>query len=111
MNTRELFQAALPLGEGWSIKDVRFESPQEGAAEELHITLRENMAEILNYFDNRLTNAVMEGINSIVQTVKRRARGFRSPEYFKTMIYYLCCSGLDLSVPPGHAPTRATPAS
>lgn len=66
---------------------------------ELAATLRNNMAEILNYFDNRVTNAVLEGINSVVQNIKRRARGFRNDEYFKAMIY-LNCSGLDLSVAP-----------
>jgi transposase len=61
--------------------------------------LKDNEAEILNYFDNRVTNAIMEGTNSIVQNIKRRARGFRNNEYFKAMIY-LNCSGLDLTIAP-----------
>ena len=51
--------------------------------------------EILNYFDYKFTNAILEGMNSIIQNVKRRARGFRNTEYFKTMIY-LNCSDLDI---------------
>ena len=50
-------------------------------------TLRENRAEVLNYFDHRRTNAVLEGMNSIIQAAKRQARGFSNLEYFKTIIY------------------------
>lgn len=57
--------------------------------------IRDHWKEILNYFEYRLTNAILEGINSIIQNVKRRARGFRTSEYFTTMIY-LNCSNLDL---------------
>jgi len=58
--------------------------------------LRKHEDEILNYFDNRMTNAVLEGLNSIIALVKRRARGFRNMEYFKTMIY-LSCGKLQLN--------------
>ena len=50
-------------------------------------TLRENKAEILNYFDHRVTNAVLEGMNSVTQSAKRLARGFSNLEYFKTITY------------------------
>ena len=50
-------------------------------------TIRENRDEILNYFDHRVTNAVLEGMNSIIQSAKRLARGFSNLEYFKTVIY------------------------
>ena len=52
--------------------------------------LREHSEEILNYFSNRYTNAILEGMNSIIQNIKCRARGFRNDEYFKTMIYLVC---------------------
>ena len=57
--------------------------------------IRDHWKEILNYFEYRLTNAILEGINSIIQNIKRRARGFRNNEYFTTMIY-LNCSDLDI---------------
>jgi len=57
--------------------------------------LKKHWVEILNYFDHRYTNAILEGTNSIIQNIKRRARGFRNDEYFKTMIY-LGCGKLDL---------------
>ena len=52
--------------------------------------VRNHFNEILNYFDHRFTNAILEGTNSIIQNIKRRARGFRNTEYFKTMIYLVC---------------------
>ena len=58
--------------------------------------IRNHWAEILNYREYRFTNALLEGLNSIIQNIKRRARGFRNPEYFKTMIY-LVAGNLDFS--------------
>lgn len=57
--------------------------------------IRNHWIEILNYFEYRFTNAILEGINSIIQNIKRRARGFRNDEYFITMVY-LNCSKLDI---------------
>lgn len=52
--------------------------------------IRDHWDEILNYFENRFTNAILEGMNSIIQNIMRRARGFRNNEYFTTMIYLNC---------------------
>lgn len=52
--------------------------------------IRNHFEEILNYFDYQYTNAILEGTNSIIQNIKRRARGFRNTEFFKTMIYLVC---------------------
>ena len=56
---------------------------------------RRHWQDILAYFGHRCTNAILEGLNSIIQHVKTRARGFRNMEYFSTMIY-LTCGKLDL---------------
>lgn len=53
-------------------------------------TIRNHWEEILNYFRFRYTNAILEGMNSIIQNIKTRARGFRNDEYFKTLIYLVC---------------------
>ena len=53
-------------------------------------TLLNHWDNILNYFDNRLTNAILEGINNIIQNIKHTARGFRNYDYFKTVIYLFC---------------------
>jgi len=53
-------------------------------------TILNHWENILNYFDNRLTNAILEGINNIIQNIKHTARGFRNYDYFKTVIYLYC---------------------
>ena len=50
-------------------------------------TVRENKEGILSYFGSRLTNAYLEGANSLIQSIKRAARGFRNVEYFTTAIF------------------------
>ena len=57
--------------------------------------IRRHFAEIVAYFEHPYTNAVLEGADSVIQNVKRRARGFRNMDYFATMIY-LACGKLDL---------------
>jgi transposase len=42
---------------------------------------------ILAHWKWRLTNAFMEGLNSVFSAVKRKARGFRSSTYLITMLY------------------------
>ncbi|MDO8619429.1 MAG: ISL3 family transposase [Candidatus Daviesbacteria bacterium] len=49
--------------------------------------IKQHWAGILSFFDNRITNGIAEGYNSIIQTIKRRARGYRNIDNFITMIY------------------------
>lgn len=58
-------------------------------------TIRVRVPSILRVLSNDLTTAVMEGINSLVQAAKARARGYRNPENFITIIY-LIAGKLDL---------------
>ena len=58
--------------------------------------IKNHWEDILNYFDTRFTNAILEGLNSVIQNIKARARGFRNDEYFTTVIY-LVCGEIDLS--------------
>lgn len=50
-------------------------------------TLKRHWDGITRWFVSRINNAILEGLNSIVQAAKARARGFRSVEYFKLIIY------------------------
>lgn len=61
-------------------------------------TLRNYSEEILNIFRSRLTNAICEGINSMIQAAKRKARGYHTFEGFSSMIY-LIASKLNLACP------------
>ena len=58
-------------------------------------TLARHLHNILTYFAHRITNAVSEGLNSKIETIKKMAYGFRNREHFKTAIYFHC-GGLDL---------------
>jgi len=68
--------------------------PMKDAAE----TLMRHRPKIINYFKWRLTNAVCEGINSMIQAAKRKARGFHTFEGFSSMIF-LVSGKLELAVP------------
>jgi transposase len=61
-------------------------------------SLRRNKEEILAYFIHRSSNAFAEGMNSLIQTAKRKARGFRTFKGFRTMIF-LAVGKLQLSYP------------
>ena len=42
-----------------------------------------NAVEILNYFDTKRTNAILEDFNSKIKIIKNRARGFRNMKNFR----------------------------
>ena len=66
--------------------------------------LKRHLPNVLSYFTHRITNAVSEGLNSKIQTIKKMAYGFRNLEHFKTAIYFHC-GGLQLyPVVPSFAP-------
>ncbi len=59
-------------------------------------TIKKRLENIVNYCDfDGLTNAVAEGINSKIQSIKRRVGGFRNKENYKTAIFFYC-GGLNL---------------
>lgn len=57
-------------------------------------TLNNNYAGIVKSMKTGITNAAAEGLNSIVQMAKSRARGFRNVHNFMAMIY---CLGNDFN--------------
>jgi transposase len=52
-------------------------------------TIKAHWSGVVAYFDKKVTNGVLEGINSKIQLAKRRARGYRNPENFINMIYFI----------------------
>jgi transposase len=58
-------------------------------------TLKRHQAGLFSYFDHRITSAGAEGLNSRIQAIRVRARGYRNREHFKTAIYFHL-GGLDL---------------
>ena len=61
-------------------------------------TIKSHWNGIMNYFDSRITNGILEGINSVVQLLKRSARGYRNVRNFITMIH-LRLGRLDFQLP------------
>ena len=53
-------------------------------------TVRSHWSGIIHFVETRITNGILEGINSKVQLAKRRARGYRNIDNFINMIYFLC---------------------
>jgi transposase len=62
------------------------------------LTLKSYSTEIINIFHSKLTNAICEGINSMIQAAKRKARGYHTFEGFSSMIY-LIAAKLQLAYP------------
>lgn len=58
--------------------------------------LKRHLPELLNWCAHHITNAVSEGINSRIQSIKSAARGFRYFENYRTRILFFC-GKLDLS--------------
>ena len=52
--------------------------------------VRGHLSGIVNYFDTKLTNGILEGTNSKIQLANRRARGFRNIKNFINMIRLIC---------------------
>lgn len=114
---RDLIQMNLKTARAWAIKETlrdlwsyvrvgwarRFFNGWYGWARRSRLdairrvaqTVKDHLDNILTYCRHRITNAALEGINSRIQAVKARARGYRNQENFKTAIYFFC-GGLDL---------------
>ena len=58
-------------------------------------TLKEHLAGILCWFKSGLANGLLEGINSMLQAAKSKARGYRTIRNLITMAY-LIAGTLDL---------------
>jgi transposase len=61
-------------------------------------TVKRHWAGILRWFDSKIANGLIEGINSLVQAAKAKARGYRSTRNLKAIVYLLA-GKLDLALP------------
>jgi transposase len=61
-------------------------------------TIKRHWEGILRWFDSKIANGLIEGINSLVQAAKAKARGYRSIRNLKAIIYLLA-GKLDLRLP------------
>lgn len=76
----------------WAIRS-RLE-PMKDAAR----TVKRHREGILAWFDSQIANGLIEGINSLVQAAKAKARGYRNKETLKA-VTYMVAGKLDLKLP------------
>jgi transposase len=77
---------------GWA-KRSRLE-PMKAVAR----TMEKHREGILAWFESRISNGLIEGINSVVQAAKAKAHGYRNSETLKA-VTYLVAGKLDLRLP------------
>jgi transposase len=114
---KELKAANLKTGKAWAIKEslVDFFEFKSKAFAKKHFDkwfcwathsklkpiskvahmIKRHISNVLTFFTHRITNAVCEGLNSKIQTIKKMAYGFRNMSHLKTAIYFHC-GGLSL---------------
>ena len=61
-------------------------------------TIKRHWDGVLRWFDSKIANGLIEGINSLVQAAKAKARGYRSTRNLKAIIYMIA-GKLDLRLP------------
>ena len=124
----DLRRCSLRTGRAWTIKEelrLLWDCASQEAARTFHKRwsawalrcrlapvakvarmVKSHLPNVLSYFTHPITNAMAEGINSVVQTIKKSARGFRNRNNFKTAIFFHC-GGLNLY--PEYRPTHRLP--
>jgi transposase len=99
LNFQELYQQPAGEAEGFLKKwyfwatHSRLEPIKEAA-----YTIKRHWDGVLRWFQSKINNGILEGINSLIQAAKARARGYRSKRNLITMIY-LIAGKLDFDLP------------
>jgi len=68
---------------GWAIRS------QLAPFQKLARTIKEHWSGILAFFPHRVTSAAIEAINGVIQTARRRARGFRNFLNLQAICYWM----------------------
>ena len=55
-------------------------------------TLDKHHQRIINVIDSKITNAILEGFNSKIQTLKRKARGYKDAQNLMLMVWLHCAT-------------------
>lgn len=99
LNFQELFEQPRNLAEAYLEKwyfwatHSRLEPIKQAA-----YTIKRHWAGVIRWFTSALTNGLLEGLNSLIQAAKARARGYRTTKNLITMIY-LIGGKLDFRLP------------
>jgi transposase len=81
--TQAGFESALRKWYFWATHS-RMKEIQEAAK-----TIKRHWYGVLRWFDSKINNGILEGLNSLIQAAKAKARGYRTFKNLKTIIYML----------------------
>ena len=70
------------------IAEVRPQPPRAAPASSARM-LEDHWLGVIRWHHSRVSNGLLEGLNSLIQAAKRRARGYRTNRNFITMIYLI----------------------
>jgi transposase len=79
--TRGEFEQALKKWYFWAMHS-RIEVIKEAAK-----TIKRHWHGVIRWYDSKVSNGILEGLNSLVQAAKAKARGYRTFKNLKTIIY------------------------
>jgi len=79
--TKEEFIKKLEKWYSWA-RHSRLE-PMKDAAK----TIKNHWEGVVQWYDSRINNGILEGLNSLIQSAKSKARGFKTFKNFKIVIY------------------------
>jgi transposase len=121
MHFEQLLKMDLKCAEAWAMKesmrhfwDYKYVGNARNFFEQWHDWVQEHgeepmkkvarmlerhLPEVLNYFRHRITNAVSEGLNSKIQSIKAMARGFKAFKNYRIRILFFC-GKLDMAISP-----------
>jgi transposase len=68
-------------------------------------TFREQKSAILRWFSTRISNGLLEGLNSLFQAARAKARGYRSLKY-GILAFYLVGGRFEFQLPRFYAVTH-----
>jgi len=81
--TQEGFEAALKKWYFWATHS-RIEAIKEAAK-----TIKRHWEGVIRWYESKVSNGILEGLNSLVQAAKAKARGYRTFKNLKTIIYMI----------------------
>lgn len=90
MNFQEFWNQPLQTAEAF-LKKWYFWATHSRLApiKEAAYTMKRHWDGILRWFTSKISNGILEGINSLIQAAKARARGYRTVKNLITMIYLI----------------------
>jgi transposase len=81
--TRDNFVRALKKWYFWATHS------RIGPVRDAAKTIKRHWSGVLRWYDSKINNGILEGLNSLVQAAKAKARGYRTFKNLKTIIYML----------------------